>query len=404
MKPFFLILLCIAASNSFGKSKNCAAPEKNNGSVFTGHFSSGETLIITMPLTRIVYQRNNKNKAIIQIKGTIAEDVSSIEARLIARQAGQGTDTKWKRISKNVSAGNFTGLLEGSGGWYNLEVRAKRRRRVIVSAAVERVGIGEVFVVAGHSVAQGGEINIEGATDDRVNTVPLQEKTERFEIYLKTGDPQYLPEPHFVQAATSVAHAPFGHNNYFWSKFGEQLAKQENVPVLIYNAAFGGTNLEHWAKSAGGIQFEHGFVKSAIRMPYINLLNTFKKYIPLTGLRAILADHGQNDLGEKNADIIFANYKIFIRQARQDLNYNKLALVVNRQTPKDAPAVRIAQDKMAKQPYSFPGPDYDKLLPEDHVDGIHLNASGEEKAAVMWAKALTQEFFKKSEPWLPDWK
>lgn len=377
---------------------------KNNKEILQATITENSGINISMPVSRIVYQRDNKNKAVIEIKGEIDDNATSIEARLVAREKGRGANTKWKSIATGISPGDFSGLLTGEAGWYNLEIRAIKGKKITSTAMVERVGIGEVFVVAGHSVAQGGDINIEGASDDRVSTIALLEKSAEFQKYLETGDPQYLPDPVFVQAATGIAQAPFGHNNYFWSKFAELLAQKENVPVLIYNAAFGGTNLEHWAKAAKGIQFEHGFVKSKIRMPYINLLNTFIKYIPLTGLRAILADHGQNDAGEKDAKIIFKNYKIFIRQARQDLNYPELALVVNRQTPKDAPAVRIAQEKMVEEPYCFPGPDYDKLLPEDHVDGVHLNESGEEKAAVLWAEALTPQFFKTSVPWLPTWK
>ncbi len=399
-----LLFLFGAISFSFIGTGQADSLVKNRRKNVQTSIYSGVGIAINMPVSRIVYQRDNKDKAIIQIRGNIDANASSIEVRLIAREKGQGTNTKWKRIAKDIPAGDFSGLLTGRGGWYNLEVRAKKGKRILFTKVVERVGIGEVFVVAGHSVAQGGEINIEGATDDRVSTIALHEKSEVFQKYLETGDPQYLPEPKFVQAASGVAHAPFGHDNYFWSKFGELLASKENIPVLIYNAGFGGTNLVHWAKAAKGIQFEHGFVKSKIRMPYINLLNTFRKYIPLTGMRAILADHGQNDAGEKNADIIFDNYKIFIKQAREDLQYPELALVVNRQTPKDAPAVRIAQERMIKEPYCFAGPDYDKLLPGDHVDGIHLNASGEEKAAVMWADSLTPEFFKTSVPWLPSWK
>ncbi len=381
-------------------------PEITDNQVWTNATeaeAAADSISIIMPVTRIVYQRNNKNKALIRIQGTVPQNTTAVEARLVARASGQGTTTRWKTFTKNSTNNAFSGLLEGLGGWYDLEVRARNGKQMLAASVTERVGIGEVFVIAGHSVAQGGDINIEGSADDRVSTVPLQEKSERFQTYLKTGDPQYLPEPKFVQAATGVAHAPFGHNNYFWSKFGEHLARKENVPVLIFNAGFGGTNLEHWAKASQFIGFEHGFVKSAIRMPYINLFNTWKKYIPLTGVRAILADHGQNDQMQKSADTILKNYRIFMRQARTDLRHDRLALVVNRQTPKGAPAVRIAQNRMAAEPDCFLGPDYDLLLKDDTVDGIHLSASGAAKAALMWTQALTPRFFSKSRPWLPAW-
>jgi len=72
--------------------------------------------------------------------------------------------------------------------------------------------------------------------------------------------------------------------------------------------------------------------------------------------------------------------------------------------PANAPAVRKAQEAMIKQPYCFPGPDYDKdLLKEDKYDGIHLSQSGVDKAAVLWAEALTPAFFRKSTPYIPGW-
>ena len=411
---FVLTLFVILCSFSYCPSslssttwKGVDSQKQNN---IRGHLENREFadphdsyLKITMPISRIVYQRNN-NKAIIQIKGKCSENATSIEARLVARALGQGITTKWVSVDAAPSNGAFSGMMNAQEGWYNLEVRAIAGKSVAASNVVERVGIGEVFIVVGHSVAHGGEINLEGATDDRVNTVSHDEHLESFSTYLETGDPQYLPAPVFVHASTGVAPAPFAHGPYFWSKFGEKIAQEENVPVLIYNAAFGGTSLEHWAKSSQNIQFEHGFVKSEIRMPYINLLNTFKKYIPLTGLRALLADQGQNDWQEKDEEKVFKNYQTFIKQAREDLNYPELALVVNRQTPKSSPIIRHVQDRMVKEPNSFPGPDYDTLAEEDRTDGIHLSRAGMAKAAEMWAAALTPEFFKRSQPYIPSWK
>ena len=367
---------------------------------------TGTGIVITTPLSRIVYQRRTNGKTLVPVKGTCFEKTFRVEARLVARGKGQGKTSKWQKIKIVNPAGAFSGTIEGSDGWYDLEVRCKIAKPDWKKTKLERVGIGEVFIVVGHSVAQGGEINGEGAVDDRVSTIALDEKSESFDKkYLTTGDPGYLPDAVFVQAATGIAQAPFAHGNYFWSKFAELVVQKENVPVLIFNAAFGGTSLEHWAKSSQNIRFEHGFVRSDIRMPYINLFNTFKKYISLTGLRALLADQGQNDSGQKDAGIILANYKIFVQQAREDLNYPKLAVVINRQMPKNAPAVRVAQERMIKEPYCFPGPDYNMYLQEkDFVDGIHLSLAGVEKAAHLWANALTPAFFKKVEPWIPSWQ
>ena len=177
------------------------------------------------------------------------------------------------------------------------------------SPTVERVGVGEVFVVVGHSVAHGGDINLPGAQDDRVNTIALPPgDTESKWHYKFTGDPRFLPEAVGTHFGSNVQPAPAGNGTYFWAAFAERVAREQNVPVLLLNAAFGGTSLEHWAKSARGEPFEHSFVFSSIRMPYIRLKHALTRYCAVTGLRAILADQGQNDWPEKDEAKLFANY------------------------------------------------------------------------------------------------
>jgi hypothetical protein len=297
----------------------------------------------------------------------------------------------------------FGGSLSAASGWYMLEVRV-RRAETTVSATVERGGVGEVFVVVGHSVAHGGSINLPGAEDDRVNTIAFPSgDLESRRRYDRTGDAQFLPDPVGRHFDAEVRPAPAGNGTYFWAAFAEHVARAQNVPVLVLNAAFGGTSLEHWAKSSRGEPFEHGFVNASLRMPYVKLQHTLQKYGSVLGLRAILADQGQNDGGEKNEEVIFANYQAWMDQARRDCGFPALALVVNRQSPPEGGGqVRRIQERMIRQYANcFPGPDYDGLAPEDTTDKIHLSESGARKAARLWATALDDAFFKTAVPWVP---
>ncbi|HYE98644.1 MAG TPA: hypothetical protein VEJ18_07015 [Planctomycetota bacterium] len=355
------------------------------------------TLTPSSPISRVVYQRNNANEALVRISGACA-GVASVDARLLARQGG--TSTPWVTIDADTP-GSFEGTLTGTGGWYDLELRGWSGGAVVATSVVERVGIGEVFVVVGHSVAHGDPQSIPGASDDRVSTVHFSDGTPEHEAYLDTADPRHLPTPGFTHYGTGARPAPFGYNAYIWSRFGEIVAGRRNVPVLIYNAAFGGTSLEHWAKSARGELFEHGFVKASIRMPYINLYNALNTYIRRTGIRAVLSDHGQNDWPSTDEDAVVNDYLFFIQQSRADLGHGALAYVVNRQTPLGRDLIKRAQNRVASAPFNVPGPDYDALAPEDRYDGIHLSLSGQSKAAQMWADALTDGFFASSQPWLP---
>ena len=135
-------------------------------------------------------------------------------------------------------------------------------------------------------------------------------------------------------------------------------------------------------------------------MPYVQLEHALTRYCAVTGVRAILADQGQNDWPERDVNKIFANYQAWIEQVRKDAGVPRLAVVVNRQSPPDGfGQIRRVQDRVIREhPFCFPGADYDTLAREDTVDRVHLSESGERKAARMWADALTADFFKAAVP------
>jgi len=393
--------LCVTAHNN----STCASAVIDSLTVTVPGGAPPPTglLSISTPAERAVYQRNNSNWAPVPVRGTCSTNVTRIDARVTARAPGQGTNTDWTAIDNAPSGGSYRGSISVSGGWYILEVRAWVGGSIVGTSQRDRVGVGEVFAVVGHSVAQGQDINIDGAGDDRVNTIPIDNSAPAHQQYLNTGDPQYLPSPTaFGPFGNGVTPSPFGQGTYFWAKFAEYVAQRRNVPVLIYNAAFGGTSLEHWAKSSQGIWFDHSFVNASIRMPYINLYNVLKTYIPHTGIRAILCDQGANDWPQTDENVILANYQTFVNQARADLGFGSMAVVVNRQTPfLDKVAVRHAQERMIQTANCFAGPDYDTLAAGDRPDQIHLSASGCWAAASKWADALDDGFFSNALPFLP---
>ncbi len=357
-------------------------------------------LTISSPASRLVFQRSLAGDATIPVVGTGALPGATVEARLVDVATGRPGD--WTALGSVQVDYGFRGQLRAAAGWYSLEVRA-RGDGFTGAASVGRVGVGEVFVVVGHSVAHGGDINLPGATDDRVNTIALPVGDREAERrYLATGDPQFLPPAVGRQFGDQVRPAPAGHGTYFWAAFAEQVARRQNVPVLMLNAAFGGSSLEHWAMSARGESFAHPFVNASLRMPYRRLEHALTRYGALTGVRAILSDQGQNDWPEPDAEKIAANYAAWIEQARIDAGCPHLAVVVNRQSPPGGNGnVRGVQERMIRQhPYCYPGPDYDSLGTADRTDGVHVSATGAREAARLWAEALGPQFFQTVSPML----
>ncbi|GAA4454794.1 hypothetical protein GCM10023189_21730 [Nibrella saemangeumensis] len=348
---------------------------------------------VSRPVSRIVYQRNTSNTATVPVSGQADPSITVINARLVSRQGGNQVSS----TSLTVSNGRFSGALTNvPGGWYDLLLETSNG-----TFRVERVGVGEVFIVAGHSVAQADNTySIPYSNDDRVNAVPLPSDNPP---YQPIPDPAQLPNT-FGQYG-NIRPAPFGVQPFFWSRFGEVLAQRFNVPILIFQTAYQGTTLEMWWKSSQGIYFEHYFVDASIGMPYANLKNTLTKYIPQTGVRAVLVDHGQNDYPFTNVQELVNWYNGFLEKARQDLGF-PLKAVINRHTPflysNPQHHIRQVQEQVAQSANNFPGPDYDTgLTPSDRYDEIHLNSSGQEKAAQLWANVMTDAFWATATPYQP---
>ncbi|MBD2755470.1 sialate O-acetylesterase [Spirosoma validum] len=367
---------------------------------------------VTYPVNRMVIQRSNANTATVQIAGSYAQPLDVVEARVVARATGQGVSTDWAILQEKPIKGQFNGNLSVRGGWYRVEVRGLRNGKVVVTDSVDRFGVGEVFAIVGHSNAQGSGCTVNGvnlcpsmpgATDDRVTVVALDQTSPDFQQYLNTADTRYLPGLVFSQLQTFNGMAPFAKMAWFWGHMGDVLVQRINVPVLIYNAGFGGTNMEHNYKAAYDIPFTHSFVRYEQRMPYVNLRNLMNLYVPSTGIRAILLNHGENDR-ENPADLILKHHYGVIDKARQEFNKPDLAWIIalSSFTGKPFENVRLAQLQTINRPgyQTFLGPDLDSISSvADRPDGAHYSPLGQAKAGERWANAITDDILKKITPY-----
>src|SRR5690606_24432223 len=121
-------------------------------------------MIVLSPVNRLVYQRNHSGEALLPLRGSSRFPGARIEARWVME--GDPSPSSWKFVTTAAEDGTFQGQIEGRAGWHALEVRAQIAAGIGTTNRVERVGVGEVFIVVGHSVAQGGELNLPGADDE----------------------------------------------------------------------------------------------------------------------------------------------------------------------------------------------------------------------------------------------
>lgn len=357
-------------------------------------------ITIQFPTSRIVFQRTNQNSAEFYLSGTCPSDLDRIEAKLLPRATGQGTATNWQTVENNPVSGYYCGTITGDGGWYNVQVRGiKNGQAVGEIATLERVGIGEVFLIVGHSNAEGGASPSLGSSDDRVNGIHFEQGSSQHTQYLQTADTAYLPNE-YSQFCISCGLSPFG-NPWYWTQLGDSLASKLNVPILFYGAAFGGSNMDVTYKSAYDIPFSHGFINYAIRMPYANIRNTINKYIPVTGLRGILSSHGINDAGGTTND--FFDYSLgVIEKTRQEAQHQKLAWMVAISAYNNGVAQHIVDGQyrvIQEIPDIYQGPNLNVITNEGRVDNLHLNEDGQRRAAIIWTdKMMASNFLTQSEP------
>ena len=385
--------------------------------IISGILCSGKSFAqidVTYPLNRMVIQRNNSNQATIQIAGSYGQLLDAVEARILTRVVNQGTSTNWATLQASPTNGQFNGTLVANGGWYRIEVRGVRNGQVVATDSVPRFGVGEVFAIMGHSNAQGSSCIIdgvdycqttEGAIDDRVTTVAIVQGTPEFYQYELTANTAILPGlAAFSQLATFSGMSPFAKVSWLWGRMGDVLVQRINVPVLMYNAGFGGTNMEYNYKAAYDIPFEHGFVNYSIRMPFVNTRNVMNLYVPSTGIRAMLLQHGENDRGN-STDLILTHHYGVIDKVKLEFNKPNLAWIIALSSFVSGPFanVRSAQTQVAQNTNyrTFQGPDLDNITSlAERPDGIHYSPSGQRRAGELWANAITDQYLQTITPYM----
>ena len=365
---------------------------------------------IQFPAEKSVFQRNNNNLGNIHVSGNLNQEADRVEGRLIPRVAGQGTQTDWKIIDSSIDGLSFTGLIEGNGGWYKLEIRSVRNNSTIENTTIERVGIGEVFVIAGQSNAQGdgNNPNAKGAIDERV--LAFDQNFIDRATYTTQNLPINFEPGKFSKIESYTNIGPNGYTAWCYGELGDLLIKKINVPVMFYNAALSGTSTGNWVASINGQDTYHvnlGY-KFEKFMPYLGLKKTLNSIISIFGIRAILWHQGESDTsGDVSEQVYFTNMKTLIQETRNNTGV-KIPWVVSRVSRyfgRTSSTIISSQNKVIANIESvWPGPSTDDIQ-INRPDGAHFentfSENGLSKLAEAWNQSLTNSFFTQSTPIAP---
>jgi len=126
-------------------------------------------------------------------------------------------------------------------------------------------------------------------------------------------------------------------------------------------------------------------------MPYVNIRNAMNKYVPRTGLRAVLSAHGVNDQDTTGAGFYFRSQKV-IEKSRNEANYQDLAWVIATSCYNNGVNVDITNsqnDLISNIPNAFRGANLNAIDNSGRYDGLHFNEFGQQRAAELWRDAIT---------------
>jgi len=366
----------------------------------------GQAIKIVYPQSRAVFQRENDNTSTLYLSGNYFQPTDSVQARMRAEVAGQGFDTDWVTVQRNVQGGVFQGAIRGRGGWYRVEVQALWRGSVIGRDTVRKVGIGEVFIITGQSNAQGFQnFGAPAATDDRVNCVTYDNITAN-----SLADP---PAPTFQQLSANALIGPRGQSAWCWGVLGDLIAKQYQVPVLFINTAWAATGIQNWSESAQGKITKNIFALGTPNenfppgMPYANLVIALRYYCSLQGLRAVLWQQGENDNVPLNSSrqVYRDGMQFIVNRTRSDTERYP-AWVLARSSynlGKVSENIIQAQNDVINTFNNnvFAGPFTDNIQVPRYEGEVHFGGDGLRQLGQAWFESLNSVFFSSSRPLPP---
>ena len=364
---------------------------------------SAAVIVAESPTEYQVFQRSSRTAGAIRLAGTLVPGMGELEARVIrpavitgAEQAPQQVVVDWQPIAVDRASGRFAAELPtAAGGWYRVELRLAPDKltgqgQSPVIAAIEHVGVGEVFVIAGQSNSTNWGSEPQSTRTGMVSSFD----GSRWRL---ANDPQ----PGVQDGSQGGSFLP---------AFGDALVERYHVPIGVASTGAGGTSVRQWLPKgetmtnlptvdahvrevSPGVWASTGELFAGL----VRRLNALGSH----GCRAVLWHQGESDAGQARAGYP-ADRQISGKQYREFME--KLVAASRNEAKWDVPwftghatyhsaedaadeEFRAAQRSLWKRGVTRAGPDTDALGPE-YRDGVHFNAKGLAAHGRLWAEKV----------------
>lgn len=309
----------------------------------------------------------------VPIRGqfSFSDKVKHLSVRAVLLGGLHGKTTEWTDVPFQEKEQGFEcSVTLPAGGWYRLEIKAAADTEVYM-AAVEPVGIGEVFVVSGQSYAEDcsdAQYKIQDP-EGRITVYDYKKKSWRV-----AHDPQPLIRPWEGSEKWGS----------IWPCTMNLLLPVVQVPIGLISAAVGATSTRQWRP--GGELFER-LVDAAQQAG---------------DFRYLLWQQGESDVIEKTGTEQYAQRIVEIKKEFDSRLGRQTKWVLAKSTyhpsvydePEEEQKIRDAVDRLWRENGFLQGPDTDILgklgVYRSGLDGAsgHFTALGQETAGLMWFSTI----------------
>lgn len=354
-------------------------------------------LTVESPLEYQVLQRDGRGEAELRVRARWEGGIPPAgEWRGQVRVIAEGEPKiGWTDLAALGAGGVVSGRLSvPAGGWYRVEVRLVDPAGQVIAApsAVEHVGVGEVFVVAGQS-------NSANHGEERLST-----ETGRVAAFDGTR----------WRLARDPQPGASGSGGSFMPPFGDAVVRQLGVPVGFVACGLGGTSVREWLPR--GVSFPHPpTVEARVSRrsdgawesdgAAFEMLVRVQRGLGVRGFRAVLWHQGESDANQRDPSRTLPGslYEDFlgrvIRESRARVGWEVPWFVaqVSYHVPGDesSPEIRAAQRAVVERGLALAGPDSDSLgsrFRDGGGQGVHFSGTGLRELARLWAERVL--------PWL----
>ncbi|QJE96679.1 sialate O-acetylesterase [Luteolibacter luteus] len=351
----------------------------------------GAGIVLSSPSDYQVIQRKAADRGELTVSGSLSELQGTLDLEVRTLRAGSAS--AWQALAKAVEGPSFTGKIElPAGGWYRIEVRAIHDGQPLAGAAIDHVGIGELFVVAGQS-----------------NSANHGEEKQ----LARTGQVVSFDGRHW-QPANDPQPGASGAGGSFIPPLGDALATHFKVPVGFIPCGIGATSVREWLPKGATFPNPPTLTDRVEQLPdgrwaskgeaFAMLVNRMKQAGP-GGFRAVLWHQGESDANQADStrtlagDLYREYLETIIRESRAQSAIDAPWFVAQTSyhIPGDesSPDLRSGQAALWKDGAALEGPDTDALKGEFREaggKGVHFSGEGLREHAALWEKKLT--------PWL----